>query len=289
MKVIVIFFVFLFLYIIWQYQELKKFEVTEYTIGSDKIKDAIHIVMISDLHSHVYGKDNDVLFEAVRAQNPNLILIPGDMMVSKRTKSYEIAYQAFAELTKIAPVYFSNGNHESRPAHKKMPTTEAYLAYEKRVKQTGVHILNNASECINIKGNELCIYGAEIDLECYTKGKIVPLKEDFLKKNLGQAGERYNILLAHNPMYSEQYVNWGADLTLCGHNHGGLVRIPGFGSLISPQFQLFPKYDAGRFEFGKKTVIVGRGLGTHTFHIRIFNRAELVSIHLSSKEQKEIS
>ncbi len=281
--VIGICFICLFFYFIWQYQELKKFELTKYEVCSDKIKNEVRLVMISDLHGHVYGKDNDILFEAVREQKPDLILIPGDMMVSKKVKSYEIAYHAFTELAKIAPVYFSNGNHESRPAHKKMPATEAFLAYEKRVKHAGIHILNNASEKIRVNGNEICIYGAEIDLSCYTKGKMIPLKENFLENELGQVGDAYNILLAHNPAYSEQYAAWGADLTLCGHNHGGLVRIPGIGSLISPQFQLFPKYDAGRFDFGDKTVIIGRGLGTHTFHIRIFNRAELVCIHLHGK------
>lgn len=88
--------------------------------------------------------------------------------------------------------------------------------------------------------------------------------------------DTFQVLLAHNPRYAKEYADWGADLTFCGHNHGGLIRIPGVGSLISPQFQWFPKYDAGAFDFEGKKVIVSRGLGTHTFHIRIFNRAELV-------------
>ena len=84
--------------------------------------------------------------------------------------------------------------------------------------------------------------------------------------------------------YAKEYADWGADLTLCGHNHGGLIRIPGVGSLISPQFQWFPKYDAGSFEFDGKKVIVSRGLGTHTFHIRIFNRAELVFVVIKPQD-----
>ena len=90
--------------------------------------------------------------------------------------------------------------------------------------------------------------------------------------------ELFQILLAHNPAYAENYAKWGADVTFCGHNHGGLIRIPGIGSLISPQLTLFPKYDAGKFQIGDRCVIVSRGLGTHTFHVRIFNRAELLQI-----------
>ena len=92
----------------------------------------------------------------------------------------------------------------------------------------------------------------------------MPLPQDYLEKTLPeQTEDTFQVLLAHNPRYAKEYADWGADLTFCGHNHGGLIRIPGVGSLISPQFQWLPKYDAGAF-------------GTHTFHIRIFNRAELV-------------
>ena len=90
----------------------------------------------------------------------------------------------------------------------------------------------------------------------------------------------FQILLAHNPAYAREYIRWGADVTFCGHNHGGLIRIPGIGSVISPQFTWFPKYDAGDFKQEGNHVIVSRGMGTHTFHIRIFNRAELLSVTL---------
>ncbi len=60
------------------------------------------------------------------------------------------------------------------------------------------------------------------------------------------------ILMAHNPMFAKEYAEWGADVSVCGHTHGGLVRIPGIGSVISPQFELFPKYDAGEFNFGRQ-------------------------------------
>lgn len=285
MKVMITLAGILAIYVLWQYLELKKFETTEYEIHSDKIKDEIRLIMISDLHSQVYGSNNDVLFTAVKEKKPDLILIPGDMIVSKKVATYEVAYQAFRELSKIAPVYFSNGNHESKPARRKISCSGAFLAYEKEVKDLGIHILNNASEAVEVRGNQIYVSGVEINLECYTKGKKVPLAEDFLIKNLGEPKSCYHILLAHNPAYSRQYAEWGADLTLCGHNHGGLVRIPGLGSLISPQFQLFPKYDAGRFSFGRKEVIISRGLGTHTFHIRIFNRAELVYIRLLPEEK----
>ena len=85
-------------------------------------------------------------------------------------------------------------------------------------------------------------------------------------------------------MYFDNYAAWGADLTVSGHLHGGIIRIPGIGGVISPQAKLFPKYDAGHFRKDGKDLIVSRGLGTHTVNIRIFNPAELSVIHLSPEK-----
>lgn len=54
-----------------------------------------------------------------------------------------------------------------------------------------------------------------------------------------------NVLLAHNPVYFDTYAAWGADLTLSGHLHGGIVRLPLLGGVISPQMKLFPDYTRG--------------------------------------------
>ena len=74
---------------------------------------------------------------------------------------------------------------------------------------------------------------------------------------------------------------WGADISVCGHTHGVLVRIPGFGSVISPQLTPFPKYDGGFYQVNGKNICVSKGLGTHTFHIRIFDRAEVVMLKIN--------
>jgi predicted MPP superfamily phosphohydrolase len=89
-------------------------------------------------------------------------------------------------------------------------------------------------------------------------------------------------LLAHNPKYFKSYAAWGADLTLSGHIHGGIVQIPFLGGAVSPQVEFFPKYDAGLFHENDKAMILSRGLGTHTINVRINNTAELVSIKLKA-------
>jgi hypothetical protein len=67
-------------------------------------------------------------------------------------------------------------------------------------------------------------------------------------------------------------------LVVSGHVHGGIMRLPVFGGVLSPSLTLFPKYDGGRFSEGKSTMILSRGLGTHTIPLRVFNPGELVVI-----------
>ena len=94
------------------------------------------------------------------------------------------------------------------------------------------------------------------------------------------ADNSYHILLAHNPSYMEAYKEWGSDLILSGHLHGGCVRLPGIGGVITPQAFLFPKYSGEMTVEGEQTIIVSKGLGTHTFNMRLFNPAEVIAITL---------
>ena len=83
------------------------------------------------------------------------------------------------------------------------------------------------------------------------------------KKELDQLAKGRNdfqVLLAHNPVFFDAYAGWGADLTLCGHFHGGTIRIPGLGGVMTPQYQFFLPWCAGRFDADGKTMIVSRGL-----------------------------
>lgn len=282
MKIIGIIILLIGCIVLWQHLELKKFQITSYEYRTKKITQSVKFAVVADLHAHVYGRDNDILIQKIKEQKPDIILVPGDMIVSRYPETYETAYQTFEKLTEIAPVYFSNGNHESRISKVPVMQTEAFLEYENRVRKLGVHILNNASEEVILHGGKFCISGLEIPLECYGKGSYEPLPEHFIRDVLGDAKQdAVQILMAHNPMFAKGYAEWGADVSVCGHTHGGLVRIPGIGSVISPQFELFPKYDAGEFNFGDRKVYVSKGLGTHTFHIRVFDRAEVLMIRIN--------
>ena len=271
----------LLIYAVWQYQELKKFEITQYEMSTSKVNKKIKLVVISDLHSFTYGTGNGRLLEAVREQQPDLILIPGDLIVSASMEKYDISAKLAKYLVRIAPVIYCNGNHESHVQQDVIDEEirQAYQDYRRQLSGFGVIFLNNEQKEFRLPGGRIRVSGVELPLSCYKKWKKPKLDSSYLQDQLGSAStDELQVLLAHHPAFAEQYAEWGADVTVCGHNHGGLIRLPGLGSIFSPQFIPFPKYDAGEFTIAGRKVYISRGLGTHTLHIRIFNRAELAVI-----------
>ncbi len=279
--------VIIFICIVEWIREIVTFKVTYYDIKSDKLNGLNHerkIVFLSDLHNERYGKNNEKLFDAVKGQNPDLILIGGDMLVGKADASSKIAESFVARLTEICPVYYANGNHEQRM--KVYPETfgTTFREYKDRLEKSGVTFIENENVDFNWDSCQMKIYGLEIPVTYYKKFSKQTLPDDVVREQIGEPeADCYNILLAHNPTYTNTYLEWGADLVLSGHFHGGVVRIPKLGGIITPQWHMFPKYSGELTEKNGKYVVVSKGLGTHTLKIRFLNPAEVIVLHLSGE------
>ncbi len=266
-------------------REIHTFVVTHYEIASPKLqswKAEKKFLVLSDLHNTSYGKENAKLLEAIYKEQPDLILIAGDMLVGKPNRDATVAQKLVEQLTEICPVYYANGNHEYRMKIYPEVYGSTFAKYKAALEEKGVIFLENTSEKIVLDGVELTLSGLEIDKKYYSKGKrhFYPLEE--MEQQIGGSDEKsYQILFAHNPLYMNTYLKWKADLILSGHLHGGVVRIPGVGGVITPQFGLFPYYSGEHRKKGKTDVVVSRGLGTHTIKIRFLNTAELIVLHMN--------
>lgn len=85
-------------------------------------------------------------------------------------------------------------------------------------------------------------------MDYYKKLSRREMKVSYLNSLLGRpSSDEYNILIAHNPDYFKAYAAWGADLVLSGHVHGGIMRLPVLGGVLSPSLRLFPRYDGGLY------------------------------------------
>ena len=79
--------------------------VTDYKIKSDKIKETTKIVLISDLHNSQFGSKNKRLVDKIQKQDPDLILMDGDML-NEDGKNAQTAVELISALKKTAPVYY---------------------------------------------------------------------------------------------------------------------------------------------------------------------------------------
>ena len=181
------------------------------------------------------------------------------------------------------PFYYANGNHEYRIYREPQTYGKMGASYRAFLKGNHVRILENGSVLLPEYG--IRITGLDLPREYYQKLDRTKLESKTISRMVGHADRNdFQVLLAHNPVFFDAYAGWGADLTLSGHIHGGIVRIPGIGGVISTSYRLFPKYDGGYYEQNQKKMIVSRGLGSHTIPVRLFNPAELVVIDLVTEE-----
>lgn len=259
--------------------ERDHFTIEETVISSSKIRTSKTMVFLSDLHDKEFGLDNGRLLSAVREMKPDAVLIGGDMMVAKKGKArLDVTRRLVKGLAGI-PVYYANGNHEQRLERETEHYGSLYRELRKILEENGVIYLSDSSRNF---GADICISGLNIDT-CYYRD-MVPKKmtRSYVNRHLGQPdSDRFQILMTHSPLFHHAYAEWGADLALAGHFHGGTIRIPLLGGVMTPQYQFFLPYCAGTFERDGRYMIVSRGLGTHSINIRLNNLPQVVVIRLN--------
>lgn len=226
------------------------------------------IVLVSDLHKRQFGREQRELIRRIAKLKPEYIIIAGDL-ISRTVTDYTETEQLLRRLCAIAPVILSEGNHEAD-----LPPS-LYREFRQTVARSGALYLHNSYARVG----GITIAGLALPPEYYRGGarfgylpKCVCTAET-LHQLLGNCPPE-TLLLAHNPLYFASYAAWGAALTLSGHVHGGAVRLPIVGGLLSPERTFLPRYDKGRFRIGAAEMIVSAGLGK----LRLFNPPEVCLI-----------
>lgn len=260
-----------------------RFVVREYRCEDKRVKKDLTMVLLSDLHSKSFGKENQKLLGAIDRIDPDLVLIAGDMYTAGKGQETDTAGSLVCRLAQSCPVYYGNGNHEHKTRLFPEEYGNVYEDYAEKIKKSGVRLLCNEKAQLPELG--LDIYGLELGRDYFGKFRQKKMEKGYLERLMGKPlAENYSVLIAHNPDYFADYAAWGADLVVSGHVHGGLMRLPFLGGVISPAMKLFPKYDGGFFSHGNAKMILSRGLGSHTLPIRIFNPGELVVIRFAGRK-----
>ena len=248
--------------------------VSEITVYSDAIDNPVKIALISDLHSCKYGDGQAKLIDAIDKQQPDLICLVGDIFDDKISNDNTEIF--IAGISNKYPCYYVTGNHEFWAG------TQAFQNQMEILEKHGVIRLSNESRDLEANGQKISICGVDDpEYDLYENNYHISNALYEIQKDL--QGDSFTLLLSHRPEYFSFYADYGFDLVLCGHAHGGHWRIPGLlnHGLIAPNQGLFPKYTSGAYTSGNTTMIVSRGLAKESTIVpRFYNRPEIVIIEL---------
>lgn len=252
-------------------------QVTKFFIVDSKIPKSFNnyrIIQLSDFHNTTSKKLTNQLVEEITKEEPNIIVITGDLIDSRRT-NVDVVINFLGKIKDIAPIYYVSGNHESRISE--------YETLKKEMNDLGINLLDN--EVIEIQKKDDIINLIGIDDPNFSNTIEVDdceIIEDQIK-SINYDENFYTILLSHRPEAFKTYVNENINLIFSGHAHGGQIRLPFIGGIFVPNQGFFPKYTSGKYEEKNTTMIVSRGIGNSLFPFRINNRPELIVVELKNK------
>ena len=223
------------------------------------------VVHFSDVHlgHHMEANDLKRIVSKIQNEQPDLICFTGDMVdesIAPLVDAVPILSQLQAPLGKFAVL----GNHDYALGKQKV-VTEALTA-------SGFEVLDNRSKLVTKNGESLYIAGVE---------DILHGSPDLARATANIPVGQTVILLAHEPDFADRAAQYPIHVQLSGHSHGGQVRLPWIGHILTPP--LARKYVQGLYRVGdynQLQVYINRGLGTTILPVRFFCRPEITVLTL---------
>ncbi|CAH2214047.1 metallophosphoesterase [Tepidibacter aestuarii] len=243
-------------YIYYQVTDIK---VNKVNIYSNKISNdsSIRILQISDIHNR--NLNNTSLLHYIKESNIDMVVLTGDV-IDATTEDFESIYSFLDSLISINPnVYFVSGNHEWRNSNKN--------EFIDSLRDKKLIDLNNSNEVFEKNNIKINVSGID---DPYTN------HENTYSAFKNIDNKYFTILLSHSPNVIIKHKNISSDLILCGHTHGGQIRLPLIGGLIAPGQGIFPEYDKGLYNLDdNRKLYIDSGVGTSTLPIRFLNKSQI--------------
>ncbi len=286
--------------VICSYIGNRNFRETFYSTSSIKVDSNIRVIQLSDLHNTSYGKDNEQLLKRVAALEPDIIICTGDI-VNSVEEDAQYAVSLAKGLSEIAPSYYVYGNNEVEGIYDfalnekeldeyfefdstyrdENALLEVEDSFEQQLEEAGINVLKNEKDTITVKNMKIDVYGVlTSNPSCFWS-----YSEKAFADYIYNDTDNLKITAVHEPFIFEEFAPefWG-DLMVCGHTHGGVVRVPVLGPLYTYEGGLFPERSGsfvyGRYDASGKPLIVSGGLENSNV-LRINNQPELVVIDIN--------
>lgn len=267
----------LLVWVYWGNTSLKTDAMTYTSAALPAGFDGLRIVQLSDLHGREFGGGNARLYQAVQAEEPDMIFLTGDLVDQNTEMPVEYAQTVGAALCAIAPTYYVTGNHEWAHGNAVVEAMKAAL------RESGVTVLSNAYVPLTQNGETIFIAGID-DPNGYADQKA---PQELASALYAKMEDPFWLLLAHrNNLFDGGYCRLGADLTFSGHAHGGIWRLPFTDGLVDTTMTLLPSFTSGFYHCDDADcegaeVFVSRGLGNSPqWAFRLFNRPQVAVITL---------
>jgi hypothetical protein len=238
-------------------------EVNTVTIETDKLTRAsFRIVQISDLHCDAAERNETEVVRIVNSLNPDVVIFTGDAI--NEYEALPLLKRALSEIRAPLGKFAVRGNFDA--AAQRAPGL---------FENTGFDLLELENVYIEKGGEKIAITGAGFGqdpacVRCMT-----------LEAEPGL----FHVFLSHAPDFAEDLENAGADLYLCGHTHGGQVRLPFLGAIMTIS-KFGKKYEAGRYDIKGMILYVNRGIGMEPFpapQVRFLCRPEIAVFYVVPK------
>ncbi len=267
-----------------RYVEPARLEVTENRVPLGDLPTALQdlrIVHLSDFHCH---NDEAIAWssrEAVRLamhQDPDMIVISGDMF-----ETCEVAAKCAGQLEGLeAPlgVWAVPGNHDrarSDPFAGLEAPPEDVETLREVLHDIGITLLANENRVIDVNGARVAIAGAD---------EFAFGRDDVGMALRGTAGADLVILIFHTPDLLDDAAADSADLVLCGHTHGGQIRLPWIGTPWAPVWR-DRRRSSGLLRAGRQLCYVSRGVASAT-RARFGCRPEVAVLTLARGRAEQV-
>lgn len=255
--------------------ETRMLKITRQTISHPLVPsgfDGCKIVQFSDTHLgfHYDLKQFEKLMNKINSLSPDIILFTGDLMDEPNR---------YVEKDNISPLlqmlnaplgkFCIYGNHDHGGYGSEI--------YQSIMTQSGFTVLQNASIPIKlIDGSQIFIMGID---------DAMLGKPNFEATLAGVPEDRFKLLLSHAPDLADQAITYGIEWQISGHSHGGQIKIPFVGALVTPPFA--EKYTEGIYPLQNQNqslkLYVNRGIGTTRLPFRFLSQPELTVFKLASQ------
>lgn len=234
--------------------------VKRYALGNKTANSTLRVVQFSDVHlgeSFSLERLQKVVLR-INEQKPDMVVFTGDLVdVAREYRHRAEAADILARIEAPSGKFAIWGNHDYGGGGSRH--------YESMIADAGFTLLTNEHLTVLVAGNH------RVTIDSLDDGFFGA--PDYEKSNQAGPASDFTLLLTHEPDLVDNLKDYKADLILSGHSHGGQIRLPLLGALITPPLAI--NYVAGFYELPQGKLYVDTGIGTTRIPVRLFTPPQI--------------